>query len=119
MSVTGLQDFYRAAYYRCRLENEGVPPVRAIQELVHAWKAMRDWLVVLSCEWLNIHTRAACLYACYGCWRYRIGCGKYRMWVALLEASERGLEGSGVEPNSHSIPSRRGQFLRTRTGELP
>ena len=43
MSVTGLQDFYRAAYYRCRLENEGVPPARAIQELVQAWKAMRGW----------------------------------------------------------------------------
>jgi hypothetical protein len=43
MSVTGIQDFYRAAYYRCRLENDGVPPARAIQELVQAWKAMRDW----------------------------------------------------------------------------
>src|SRR5580700_34043 len=40
MSVTGIQDFYRAAYYRCRLENEGLPPARAIQELVQAWKAM-------------------------------------------------------------------------------
>jgi hypothetical protein len=43
MSVTGIQDFYRAAYYRCRLENEGLPPARAIQELVEAWKAMRNW----------------------------------------------------------------------------
>jgi len=43
MSVTDIQDFDRAAYYRCRLENEGVPPARAIQELVQAWKAMRDW----------------------------------------------------------------------------
>jgi hypothetical protein len=43
MSVTGIQDFYRAAYYRCRLENDGVPTARAIQELVQAWKAMRDW----------------------------------------------------------------------------
>ena len=43
MSVTGIQDFSRAAYYRCRLENDGVPTARAIQELVQAWKAMRDW----------------------------------------------------------------------------
>ena len=43
MSVTGLQDFYRAAYYRCRLENNGVPPARALQELVQAWKALRHW----------------------------------------------------------------------------
>jgi hypothetical protein len=41
MSITGLQDFYRAAYYRCRLENAGIPPARAIQELVQAWKALR------------------------------------------------------------------------------
>jgi hypothetical protein len=43
MSVTGIQDFYRAAYYRCRLENDGVPPARAIQELVQAWKVIRNW----------------------------------------------------------------------------
>jgi hypothetical protein len=43
MSVTAIQDFYRAAYYRCRLENDGLPPARAIQELVQAWKAMRTW----------------------------------------------------------------------------
>ena len=43
MSVTGIQDFYRAAYFRCRLENHCVPPARAIQELVQAWKAMRNW----------------------------------------------------------------------------
>ena len=41
MSITGLQDFYRAAYYRCRLENAGLPPARSIQELVQAWKALR------------------------------------------------------------------------------
>ena len=43
MSVTGLQDFYRTAYYRCRLEGEQVPQARAIQELVQAWKQMRKW----------------------------------------------------------------------------
>lgn len=41
MSVTALGDFYRAAYYRCRLEGYAVPPARAIQELVQAWKALR------------------------------------------------------------------------------
>jgi hypothetical protein len=34
MSITGLQDFYRAAYYRCRLENDQIPPARSMQELV-------------------------------------------------------------------------------------
>jgi hypothetical protein len=41
MSITGLQDFYRAAYYRCRLESAGIPAARATQELVQAWKALR------------------------------------------------------------------------------
>jgi hypothetical protein len=43
MSVTGLQDFYRTAYYRWRLEREQIPQARAIQELVQAWKQMRKW----------------------------------------------------------------------------
>jgi hypothetical protein len=43
MSVTGLQDFYRTAYFRCRLEGERLPQARAIQELVQAWKQMRKW----------------------------------------------------------------------------
>ena len=43
MSVTGLQDFYRTAHYRCRLEGEQVPEARAMQELVQAWKQMREW----------------------------------------------------------------------------
>jgi hypothetical protein len=30
MSITGLQDFYRAAYYRCRLEDPGIPAARSI-----------------------------------------------------------------------------------------
>jgi hypothetical protein len=41
MSLTGLSDFYRAAYHRCRLEGYAIPPARAIQELVQAWKAIR------------------------------------------------------------------------------
>ena len=41
MSITRLQDFYRAAYYRCRLETAVVLPARAIQELVQAWKVVR------------------------------------------------------------------------------
>jgi hypothetical protein len=43
MSVTAIQDFYRTAYYHCRLENDRVPTARSIQELVQAWKAMRSW----------------------------------------------------------------------------
>jgi hypothetical protein len=41
MSITGLQDFYRAAYYRCHLDSATIPSARAIQELVQAWKALR------------------------------------------------------------------------------
>jgi hypothetical protein len=41
MSLTGLYDFYRSAYYRCRLEGYAILPARAIQELVQAWKAIR------------------------------------------------------------------------------
>ena len=41
MSLTGLYDYYRAAYHRCRLEGYAIPPARAIQELVQAWKAIR------------------------------------------------------------------------------
>jgi hypothetical protein len=36
MSLTGLNDFYHAAYHRCRLEGYSIPPARAIQELVQA-----------------------------------------------------------------------------------
>jgi hypothetical protein len=42
MSITGLQDFYRAACYRCRLENAGLPPARSMQELIQAWKNLND-----------------------------------------------------------------------------
>jgi hypothetical protein len=41
MSVTALNDFYFAAYYRCRLQEQELPNARAIQELVQAWKALR------------------------------------------------------------------------------
>ena len=41
MSLTGLYDFYRAAYHRCRIEGYAIPSARAIQELVQAWKVMK------------------------------------------------------------------------------
>jgi hypothetical protein len=41
MSTTALHDFYFAAYYRCRLQEQAVPSARDIQELVQAWKALR------------------------------------------------------------------------------
>lgn len=41
MSITGLEDFYRAAHYRCQLDGHSIPPARAIQEMVQAWKALR------------------------------------------------------------------------------
>jgi hypothetical protein len=41
MSMTGVYDYYRAAYHRCRIEGYSIPSARAIQELVQAWKAIR------------------------------------------------------------------------------
>jgi hypothetical protein len=38
---TGIQNFYRGAYYRCRPNSAAQSPARAIQELVQAWKALR------------------------------------------------------------------------------
>ena len=42
MSVTALHDFYFAAYYRCKYEHGKLPSARAIQELVAAWKVLRN-----------------------------------------------------------------------------
>jgi hypothetical protein len=41
MSVTAVMDAYRSAYFQCKLEGDKVPPARAIQTLVQAWKEMR------------------------------------------------------------------------------
>jgi hypothetical protein len=41
MSITGVRDFYFAAYLRCRPENDTYPTARQIQELVQAWKQLR------------------------------------------------------------------------------
>ena len=43
MSITAVMDAYRSAYFRCKLEGDKVPPARAIQTLVQAWKEMRGW----------------------------------------------------------------------------
>jgi hypothetical protein len=42
MSVT-VMDAYRSAYYQCRLDGDKIPPARAIQTLVQAWREMRGW----------------------------------------------------------------------------
>jgi hypothetical protein len=39
--MTALDDFYFTAYYRCKYEHGKIPSVRAIQELVQTWKALR------------------------------------------------------------------------------
>jgi hypothetical protein len=41
MSTTALNDFYFAAYYQCRPQEQGFPAARSIQELMAAWKALR------------------------------------------------------------------------------
>ncbi len=41
MSVTGLEDFYRAAHFRCGLRDGSFPRPRDVQELVTAWKELR------------------------------------------------------------------------------
>lgn len=43
MSVTAIRDFYGAAYWACRLNDDEPPKARHIQELVTAWKQMHWW----------------------------------------------------------------------------
>jgi hypothetical protein len=43
MSVTAVMDAYRSAYFQCKLEGDQIPPARAVQILVQAWKEMRGW----------------------------------------------------------------------------
>ncbi len=43
MSGTAIQDFYRSAHYRAQRHQDRLPPPRAIQELVQAWKQLRRW----------------------------------------------------------------------------
>ena len=42
MSVTTIHDFYFAAHFRCKYEHGKLPSPRAIQELVAAWKVLRN-----------------------------------------------------------------------------
>lgn len=43
MSMTGITDFYAAAYWRCQIKEGKPPEARHIQELVQAWKEIRKW----------------------------------------------------------------------------
>lgn len=43
MSVTAVRDFYAAAHWACKLDGQSVPTARHVQELVAAWKQMRNW----------------------------------------------------------------------------
>ena len=43
MSGTAIHDFYRSAHYRTQWKQDRLPPPRAIQELVQAWKQLRRW----------------------------------------------------------------------------
>ena len=43
LSVGHVRDFYERAYYRSRITTSKFPSARAIQELVQAWKLLRQW----------------------------------------------------------------------------
>ena len=43
MSGTAIHDFYRSEHYRTQWKQDCLPPPRAIQELVQAWKQLRRW----------------------------------------------------------------------------
>ena len=42
LSPSHVESFYREAYSRCSL-GCGVPPAKAVQELVTAWRLLRKW----------------------------------------------------------------------------
>jgi hypothetical protein len=41
--LTPLQDAYQSAYFQCKLDGDKIPPTRAIQTLVQAWRETRGW----------------------------------------------------------------------------
>jgi hypothetical protein len=43
LSPYDVQKAYREAHVRCSMRNELLPPAAAVQELVTAWKLMRQW----------------------------------------------------------------------------
>ena len=43
MSMTAVQDFYRAAHGHCRLDYGQLPSARQVQEFVTVWKQLRKW----------------------------------------------------------------------------
>jgi len=44
LSEHGVREFYERAYRECRIINgQTLPPARAVQELVQAWKQLRRW----------------------------------------------------------------------------
>lgn len=44
LSEHAVLDFYRSAYRECAIINSRTfPPPRAIQQLVQAWKTLRNW----------------------------------------------------------------------------
>jgi len=43
LSLEAVRQAYQTAYARCRMVNDRVPAARSIQELVQAWKQLRQW----------------------------------------------------------------------------
>ena len=43
MSLVAVKDLYHGAYYECRLDGDKIPPAKAVQRLVQAWREMRKW----------------------------------------------------------------------------
>jgi len=43
LSLEAVRHAYQTAYARCCMVNDRVPAARSIQELVQAWKQLRQW----------------------------------------------------------------------------
>jgi hypothetical protein len=42
LSTSAVEEFYRTAHHRCTLQPHWLPSPRALQELVQAWKRLRQ-----------------------------------------------------------------------------
>jgi hypothetical protein len=43
LSDEGVRNLYRTAWEECRMKGERLPPAKAVQQLVQAWKQLWKW----------------------------------------------------------------------------
>jgi hypothetical protein len=43
LSEDGVRRFYRLAWEDCRMKGDRLPPAKAVQQLVQAWKQLWRW----------------------------------------------------------------------------